>query len=394
MKLYILKFIIIIIIFIFSFGTGMLILHETEKNKTVGSLTNEICHFAIPKNDEYLNNKTLWQPLFIENWKQSNDLFFMYNTRNTLNFEIYKRSFINSNIEIWHHEEINGVDLYILRRKILKLVKNTEPCKKEPSFLFKTHLYCMITRLLNKTFKITNVQNFHEELSKTAIMFFLAQKYENSVRIRIIIDKNKFDKQNKYTIRIVRTKTKGTNHIADIFTNKLNKNNRQKVIDNFQNYKVYQNDLQITKIISKFNIKSCKCNLRFFIQEEENEVSVLEHLNNFIIQNINKYKTTESFSVLISENVIEKFVNLSFNQLYSGDMQLKPKLKLITDNIQMKNLTQNPLLLRKNDDEKSYMVEQKKLYDVQHIFVFKYNNDSQYSLKLTETTTTSIKIHH
>lgn len=310
------KFIFICLLFFLNLGSNLLILFTNQNYTTERNRKIDICHFGIPIDNKYINNKTRWHATAISNWNQSNDMFFMYKTRDTLNYKDHIRPFINSHIEIWHPKNLYGKKLFILRRKIMKIAKNIESCPNEPKYLLRTHAFCMIRKFLNKNFPSQYNNNYREEISKTAILFYLAEKYECNVRIRLLIIMNENDKPERYNLSVVRTKKEKNYYMDEILKKKFITNKKEKIEKLVKNDEIYKKSRIINKKIKKFIVSEYKCNLRFFIQENEHDVTGIKnyrtHLDKTQMSNI----SIKSQNIFITQNFIEKDVYIGTQDLY------------------------------------------------------------------------------
>lgn len=382
---------IIIQIFIFflffSIGSGLLLLYEANRENS--NATKSVCHFGVPLEDSVINNKTNWSPTAIQNWKQPYNLFFFLNTKNELNYKNNVRSFVNTHFELYHNKNLNNRNLYIFRKKITKLVKSRSKCPEEPAFLYNTHLFCMVKKLMIETFPNKKIRNFYETLAKNAILFFLAEKHGVNVKLRLVVKMDNYNRLKNYSLSVVRTEIDENFYfdklIAEQFGEYDEKNNTKKI----RSDRRYRKNQKIIKIIDEFDVEKYKCNLKFFLQEDTEDLFRLKFLHDYKIQNIKNELLEKTHYVLISQNVIEKDVNLVLEHLaevdipdlyrYNEDLNNEDSNEFVDKSILMEIRFTNESQISANPDLNSQHSNEKidKLYNLENIYSLIKNKTQQ-----------------
>lgn len=294
---------IIFCIFVFGLCNGLLYIFE---DKSVGhNKTRKICHEAISDNKLIVNNKKAWGVQNIVDWNTPNRLFFVSKTKDTLNYTNYIRPFMNSDIEIWHSKHISSKRLFILRKKVTKIIKNMKKCPNEPLFLLRTHLYCAIKKFMIEACHDNDKLNHYNEFSTSSILFLLAEKYNSDIRLRLLIEKNHEKNEFLYSISVIRTK-RDINYHEDNFLY-LNQQNF-KIKTTVKNNKKFRRDSGIKKILRNFKPEKYFCDLKFYIQNDNYDTKFLNYLHSINSIYEDKNLPREPVQIVLAEDVIEKEV--------------------------------------------------------------------------------------
>lgn len=282
----------------------MLVLYENHRNHTIDNKINYICHKSTAKNIPLKNKCSLWQANTIPDWNIPEKLYLENNTKNLLNFRYYVNPFFNHYFSIWHHHTFRGPYLYILRRKIIKLLTEYKKCPEEPIYLYKSNLFCMLQKFLIDIFPGKYLENSYEEISKKAILFFLAEKYKINVRIQLILMHDSFGNPVKYHLSVVRIKNKTDLTYEDFFRQKYKrfKNNKKRL--RVVGDRIYSKKIEIKQNIQSFNTKEYECNLRFLVQNNITDIPLLEPIHEFNLL-YDEYRPKDALQdVIIAQNII------------------------------------------------------------------------------------------
>lgn len=299
------QYIFLIIFCILSLGSGLIVLYENRRNYTSKNKKNDVCYFTETKKNQITNNNTIWQPRYISDWNIPEKLLLMKSTNNILNYSVYVTPFFNKYVSIWHHHKYHGLNLYVIRQKIIKLVKTYKKCPKEPNYLYRTNLFCKIHQYMIDMLPGKFLVNSYEEISKNAILLFLAEKYKINVRIHLILKMDMNDNLKNYYLSVVRIKKKTDLTYEDILRQKyerFRKNKRKLLV---KGDRIYRKMYETKRIIKKFNTKEYECNLRFLVQNSISDISLLKSLHRYNYWKDEKGITNLFKDVIIAQNVFE-----------------------------------------------------------------------------------------
>lgn len=305
----------------------MLFFYFEEEIKNVVSINDgpeSICHYGISSNIPNFENKTWWQSKNFDKWKKPYDDFFMHKTKNLLNFYKHILPYNDFNIEIWYPKNQNSVELYILHKKLAKLIQSVKKCDDEPNYIFQTDLFCMLRNFLTVKLNKNNNNNnsaVFEPHNLDGILFFLAELYDKRVKIQLVIEMDNLNNLTKFTLVIARVFRYYDFPDDLVLRKKYNNWYRREITRSGIDDEKYNKDDEINKIINEIDPKNYKCDLVYAFSDDSQKIKKYGFIHEMKYITDNKTSFQNSKVVYITEEYISNFVKKYYNSSATKEHQ-------------------------------------------------------------------------